>query len=80
MQLAREIRRVLARERDAQRVGSPGGVARGEDALERRSTGGERALQRALPLGDAGGLGAQRPALGRERRERAVGLRDGALR
>jgi hypothetical protein len=71
---------MLARQRNAQRVGRAAGVARGKHAADRRLPRGERALERPAALGERGGLPAQLAALGLQRGERAVRLRDRALR
>jgi hypothetical protein len=55
-------------------------LARGQHATDCRLALGERALQRLAALGKGGGLGAHLPALRLERGERAIRLRDGALR
>jgi hypothetical protein len=55
-------------------------VARGKHAAGRRLPRGERALEGSAALGEGCGLGAQPEALGLQRGERAVRLRDRALR
>jgi hypothetical protein len=79
VQVAREGRRVLSGERDAQRVGRARRLARGQHAADRRLASGSLALKREAATRDARALGAQPPALGLERGERAIGLGDGAL-
>lgn len=54
-------------------------MARREQALDRRLTLAERALERVAALGDARRLGAQPPCFDAQRREGAVGVGDGAL-
>jgi len=54
-------------------------VARGQHAADRRLALAGGTLERLSPLGDPGAFGAQPPALGLERGERAIGIGDGAL-
>jgi hypothetical protein len=55
-------------------------VARGQHAADRRLALAGGALERLAPLRDARALRPQPAALGLGLRQRAVGLRDGALR
>jgi hypothetical protein len=55
-------------------------VARGKHADDSRLPRGERALEGGAALGQGGGLAAQPAALGLQRGEGAVRLRDRALR
>jgi hypothetical protein len=63
MQHAAQRGRVVPRQRDAQWIRRAGGVARREQALDRRLALAERPLERVAALGDSRGLGAQPPCL-----------------
>jgi hypothetical protein len=79
VQAPRHVGGVLAGERDLQRVGRARGVARGEEAPERRLALLELRAERAPAHGEALELGLRGAALGLEQPQLAVGLRDRAL-
>jgi hypothetical protein len=76
---ARHRGRIVAGQRHPQVVRRAGGVAGEQHALERRLALAKARFERLALLGEAGGFGAQAPALRLEPGERAVGLRDRAL-
>jgi hypothetical protein len=76
---ARDLRGIVPGERKAQRFRGRVGEARAEQALDRAPACRKRSFQRLALLADARGLPARGLALGLERRERAVRLRNGAL-
>jgi hypothetical protein len=79
VQLARDRGGIVAGKRHPQRFGRGCRRARREHALERPALRGEPLLRLAAALADARRRRAQRALLGLQRREAAVGLRDGAL-
>src|SRR5204863_2288101 len=74
-----ELGRIVARERRAHDVGGAQSLAREEQPLHRALAAGDHALEPLAPLAEPRGLDAQLPAFGLQYRERAVGVRDGAL-
>jgi hypothetical protein len=79
VELARDVRGVLAGERDLERVGRARRVARGKDAAERCLLAGQARLERALARGEARELRLQCMPLRLERAQPPVGVGDGAL-
>jgi hypothetical protein len=79
MQAALERSRLVARERNTQRVRCAGSLAGAQHALYRGLLLGERSLERGALPGYARRFGAQLSALGFEPRQPAIGLGDRTL-
>jgi len=79
VQPPRHVGGVVAGERDLQRIGRARGVARGEQAPERRLAPLELRAERAPARGEALELGPRGAPLGFQLPQLAVGLGDGAL-